>query len=637
VFTASESDVVSIDMRVDNPIDNVGALELRRPNEELLRDVAGNAEDGNASIALYELPRIAGEYIIDVTSADYSDAATVSFEVSLYKGIPPAGSIGYGESRTGDLTRESRYLDSLPFDGYHDTYGLQASEGDKITVEMRPDNPVDNTAQLTLFDPDGTEVRERSGNGEDGNTVITQYSVDEFQDGEYSIVATGTNETDLFSYELFAYEGIPIDQSLSFGESQTASITDTDRYYDDVAVDGYHHTYGLQASEGDKITIEMRPDNPVDNTASLVLFDPDGTEVEERSSNGEDGNAVITQYLVDESQGGEYTIVATGSGRTDQFSYEISAYEGLPIDQSIAYGESQTAEITDAARYYDDVAVDGYHHTYGLQASAGDEITIEMRPDNPVDNTASLVLFDPDGTEVRERSANGEDGNAVITQYLVDEFQGGEYTVVATGNSRTDQFSYELFAYEGLPIDQSIAFGESQTASITDADRYYDDASVDGYHHTYGVDVLADNTFTVELRLSEPTEYTGKLVLYDPDGTLVWDSSGNGTDGNAVIQEYSPDQAGTFTIVATGARRNDLFSYTISLSLASGTRPDTIHPSGVSLEVWEAVTAQTSPTDSLTSADLDGAVLAYQNNNTVGGVELTFQDLIDLVQWFNQQ
>ena len=60
---------------------------------------------------------------------------------------------------------------------------------------------------------------------------------------------------------------------------------------------------------------------------------------------------------------------------------------------------------------------------------------------------------------------------------------------------------------------------------------------------------------------------------------------------------------------------------------------DADHPSGVSQEVWKAVTNQNSPTDELTSDDLNDAVDAYQNDNQVGSVEVSLQDLIDLIRW----
>ncbi|ACV12315.1 hypothetical protein Huta_2148 [Halorhabdus utahensis DSM 12940] len=515
-FTAEEEDVVSIDLRVNNPIDNEGRIDLRRPNEDHLTYARGNAEDGNAAISLHSLPRISGDYIIDVTSSVNSDNDTLDYELSLYKGVPSEKVITYGESLTGEITRDDRYYDNYTIAGYHDTYGFEADVGDEVTVEMRPDNEIDNDAQIALFDPDGDLAKTAEYNGEDGNAVITQYGVDQYSAGEYTIVATGDQDTDLFSYEISVYEGIPIDRMISYGESLTGEITRGDRYYDNFSVKGYHDTYGLQADVGDEITIEIRPHNEIDNDAWIALYDPDGNRVEYDEHGGEDGNAVITQYGVDQYSAGEYTIVATGDQDTDLFSYEISVYEGIPIDQTISYGESLTGEITREDRYFDNFSVKGYHDTYGFETREDNVVTIEMKPHNELDNDAWIALYDPDENRVE----------------------------------------------------------------------------------------------------------------YDEHG---------GKDGNAIIPNLSVDQAGTYTIVSSGDGNTDTFRYTISLSLENGTPPQEVHPSGVSQEVWSAVTSQNSPAGELTAGDLDGAVQSYQNNSPINGVSIIFQDLIDLVQWYNQQ
>lgn len=67
-----------------------------------------------------------------------------------------------------------------------------------------------------------------------------------------------------------------------------------------------------------------------------------------------------------------------------------------------------------------------------------------------------------------------------------------------------------------------------------------------------------------------------------------------------------------------------------------GSFPVGTHPSGVSQEVWSAVTGQHEPTDKLTFDDLTDAIQSYREEEPVNGVELTFQDLVDLINWYHR-
>ena len=392
------------------------------------------------------------------------------------------------------------------------------------------------------------------------------------------------------------------------------------------------------AEEEDLVSIDLRVNNPIDNEGRIDLRRPNEDHLTYARGNAEDGNAAISLHSLPRISG-DYIIDVTSSVNSDNdtLDYELSLYKGVPSEKVITYGESLTGEITRDDRYYDNYTIAGYHDTYGFEADVGDEVTVEMRPDNEIDNDAQIALFDPDGDLAKTAEYNGEDGNAVITQYGVDQYSAGEYTIVATGDQDTDLFSYEISVYEGIPIDQTISYGESLTGEITREDRYFDNFSVKGYHDTYGFETREDNVVTIEMKPHNELDNDAWIALYDPDENRVEYDEHGGKDGNAIIPNLSVDQAGTYTIVSSGDGNTDTFRYTISLSLESGTPPQEVHPSGVSQEVWSAVTSQNSPAGELTAGDLDGAVQSYQNNSPINGVSIIFQDLIDLVQWYNQQ
>jgi hypothetical protein len=243
------------------------------------------------------------------------------------------------------------------------------------------------------------------------------------------------------------------------GNAQDNSIE-----YGDTVSGTTDERWTFMAEEGDEVTVEVRPDDPVDNSADIDLLDPSDEVVEDVGSTGEDGNAVITLYEIERNQGGEYTIVASGDG---SFGYELSLYEGVPVDATVEYGETVESEFTRDNRYYNAPAFGGYHETYSFAAAEGDEISVEVRPDDPVDNAAQIALLDPSGEIVEDVEATGEDGNSVITGYDVGSGQGGEYTIVASGDEMTDLFEYELRLVLENRAEQTESPTPTETATQT--------------------------------------------------------------------------------------------------------------------------------------------------------------------------
>ena len=460
-FEAEVGDEVSVDVRLEDPINESAELTLFDPSGEEVEQVERTGEDGNAVITQYDVERRqGGTYTIDV---DTVGSNPTDYTLSLYEGIPIDATISYGNTVQSRLTRDNRYYGSSEFSGYHETYSFEAAEGDRVSLEVRPDDPVKKESQLTLFDPDGEEVERVEATGEDGNTALTFYDVDRGQGGQYTVVVTGESETELFGYSLSLYEGIPVDNTVSYGATVESELTRDNRYFTYSEFSGYHETHAFEAAEGDTVSIDVRLVDPVKNTAQVALFDPDGEEVEQVEGTGEDGNAALTFYDVDRGQGGQYTVVVSGEGSTELFGYSLSLYEGIPIDDTIAYGETVESELTRDNRYFTYSEFSGYHETYGFEATAGDEVTVTVEPADPVENAAQITLFGPAGEESDQVEANGEDGTAVIEGYDIDDGEGGVYTLVVSGEAMAELFPYTI----GLTLDNRAEQSETPTQTET--------------------------------------------------------------------------------------------------------------------------------------------------------------------------
>lgn len=367
---------------------------------------------------------------------------------------------GLGTARTDDLMEYGATVTGTT----EDSWQFEAAVGDEVSIDVRLDDPVNESAEITLFDPSGEEVQRIDSNAEDGNAAITQYYIERRQGGTYTVdVATvGENPT---GYTLSLYEGVPTDDTISYGDTVESQLTRENRYFDDADFGGYHETYSFAAAEGDRVSIEVRPDDPIDNEAQITLLDPNGEEVDTVVGTGEDGNAALTFDYVERGQGGQYTIVATGEDYTDLFGYSLSLYEGIPVDNTILYGETIESELTRADRYFDLAEFSGYHETYAFEASAGDEVSITAEPADPVENAAQITLFDPAGTEVDEVEGGG-DGTAVIDGYRIADGQGGTYRAVVSGEDRSELFAYTV----SLTLDNRTEQSETPTETATPSD-----------------------------------------------------------------------------------------------------------------------------------------------------------------------
>ncbi|MCU4743621.1 hypothetical protein [Natronoglomus mannanivorans] len=557
-FTSDGGDVVSIDLRVDNEYQNEGYLRIWDPNGDSVRTRWGNGYEGNAVITGTTLPGIEGTYTIEVSAGTNSDSETFGYTLSLYEDIPIDETIEYGDTVSGELDETDRYLESN-FNGYHETYSFEGSEGDVVSIEMRPEDKYANDADLNLYDPNDERIAYTSTfDGDEGNMVISREELP--QDGEYTIVATSSNDDETFAYDLSLYEGIPIDQEIGYGDTVDGALDERDRYLRS-NFNGYHETYSFAGEEGDVVSVEMRPEDKITDDAYLNLYDPNHERIAYESSSGDEGNTVISRAEIE--QDGEYTIVATSSLSTDLFSYGLSLYEGIPIDDEIEYGETIEGELAESDRYLHG-NFNGYHETYAFDGEEGDVVSVEMRPEDKTADDAYLNLYDPNHERIAYGlTSYGDEGNTVISGAELE--QDGEYTIVATSSDYSGTFSYDLSLYEGIPIDGEIGYGDTVEGELDETDRYLENFEFSGYHETYAFDGAEGDVVSVEMRPEDKTANDAQLTLYGPNHERITSESSDGDEGNTVISRGELEQDGEYIIVATSSDDDETFSYDLSL------------------------------------------------------------------------
>ncbi|MGM0591971.1 MAG: hypothetical protein ACQETI_10165 [Halobacteriota archaeon] len=522
-----------------------------------------------------------------------------------------AESIEYGQTVSGNVTTSDSFIEDYPGYGYHDNYTFTAEEGDQVSIELRLDDRFSDEGELALYAPNGERVAIRSHNAEDGNAVITREEIE--QPGTYTVVVTGRVDDATFGYDLSLYEGIPVDQSLAYGDTVTGSLDRSDRYLDGYPFNGYHDTYAFEASEGDEVSVEMRPDDRFSHEGELSLYAPNGDLILSESHNAEDGNAVITREEVE--QPGTYKLVVThdGGDESERFDYELSIYEGLPNDGTVAYGDSVTGDIDRSNRYLEFYEFNGYHETYAFNGSTGDEVSVEVRPDDKFSTDARVSMFDPTGETVTIGASNADEGNAVITRETLE--RDGTYQLVVTNGGASDvQFDYTLSVYEGLPRDGHVSYGENVSGTVDASDRYLDDYDFRGYHETYAFNGSAGDVVSAELRTPDNLDTDTQLTLLDEDGEEVTAGFANADEGNAVITREELQSDGEYLLVVTNA---DSYSGDLdyTLSVYEGL------PAQATLEYDDEVSGNVTTSDRyLTGTNFDGYHDVYAFDGSDGDV-----------------
>jgi hypothetical protein len=296
---------------------------------------------------------------------------------------------------------------------------------------------------------------------------------------------------------------------------------------------------------GKVFAVEMEGDVPVsfyayadsDYEVGLALLDSDAVWVEEGYSETGYGEAILevapfstdTYYLMlvllDEEGEPEFLDVGFElySEGTSGF---IEGYLG-----EIDYNETMYGYLNDAVR-----------DEWQFYGEAGDTLLIALES---TEFDSYLELVDPDGLIVADDDDSGGDRNAELVYELETT---GYFTIIARAYGDTGEGEYALSLEEALaeptpePTEEPGAGGGE-----IEIDDVVAGTLVDGTQDLWTFEATAGTTILIEL-VSE--DFDCVLELLDEDGLeLAYDDDSAG-DGDSLIENFTIDTSGTYTIVA---------------------------------------------------------------------------------------
>jgi hypothetical protein len=448
------------------------------------------------------------------------------------------GMVGYGTTVTG----------SINDDNPEDRWQFQAAANDVVTIIMDcTGGPLD--PYLQLLGPGGNEVTWDDDSGGGLNARITGFRL--LEAGTYTIVATRYPANSGGDYSLRLYEGLPaagISSLPGYEESVTGSLNSAQ----------YEHLWDFQGHAGDIITLDLtRTSGDLD--PYLRLFGPDGELLARDDDNDDSTDATITYTL---PATGQYLAQATryaGQQGTSSGTYQLALRLGTPETGStgggaIGFGLTVTGTLSDA----------DFSDAWTFQGTLGESVTISMAAlDGSLDTL--LELIDPSGQPVASDDDGGDGTNSLIVDFVLQST--GTYTILAQrfgGIGGITSGSYALGLQQGEASPQAggmVAPGQMVSGTINDsnpADRWT-------FEGSFG-DVITISMETTDGGLDS------FLQLVDPTGNIALadDDSGNGF--NALIDRYTLQSTGTYTIFAQrfgGADGQSSGGYQLRLLAAS--------------------------------------------------------------------
>ncbi|WP_207589791.1 PKD domain-containing protein [Halomontanus rarus] len=621
-FSGEEGDVVSIEMRptVGDGVaeaDHAARLELYDPAGEEIRDADPyNPGYGAAGINEAQL-ETTGTYTIVATTADYSRVSsydndeesfndTFSYELRLHEFLGAGTEIGYDSTTTSELTTESNFQYEIDLNGYYDVYTFSGTEGDIISLEIRPDveggvTAEDYALRLALYDPAGEELRDAFPHNV-GYGATGMNEVELPTDGTYTLIVTtaqpdyvsayaNNDESfyDTFAYELRLHELLGDGTEIDYNSSTTGELTSESNFQYEIDLNGYYDVYTFSGEEDDVISLEMRPQRGenvdiTEHAPRLALYDPAGEEIEDAFPNDVGYGATGMNEVQLESTG-TYTVIATTARADyvsayvgdesyyDTFAYELRLHEFLGAGTEINHNSSINGELSRESNFQDYTGLNGYYDVYTFSGQSGDAVDISVVPDaypDGTDHAVRIELLDPTGAEIQDTFPNSV-GYGATSLDDVELPVDGMYTIVVTTANHTsitsysnreecyyDTFGYTLQCY-GVSdgVDRSLEYGETVTDTITTDDIYAD--RLTGYHKRYSFEGEEGTTISAEMRMAVPDGHAAHLRLYGPDGTRVEEREAE--SGAVQLDRVELEASGTHTLVATTAEASTATVY----------------------------------------------------------------------------
>jgi Bacterial pre-peptidase C-terminal domain len=329
------------------------------------------------------------------------------------------------------------------------------------------------------------------------------------------------------------------------------------------------HVYTFTARAGQYVGLQMgRTSGTVDPV--LSLYAPSGAELATDDNSG--GNRAALLRNIGLPEDGLYTVQAWGRGFSG--GYQISLLNSTqPIPVTPVFVRQPTATpivevltptvaaavsgqfLINHVPFTDKIARSSNVAHYALQGTAGQAVTIGVRPAPNSKLVPKIELYDASGALVASASAadTNANGQALISAFVTTETS--IYTVFVSGEERTtgsyivsygDGFSYEDMRRGTAPTDQNIN-GEIARRGLRDV------WSID--LNQGDVITVAANSLTLAL---DPV-----LELAAPDGSIVATDDNSGGGNDALIASAHAPVSGRYHLRVTGANAVGAGGYTL--------------------------------------------------------------------------
>lgn len=438
-FEGVAGDIVTIDVRANDPLDNLDAnLTLLSPSGEVLfvnddRDLFNG--DLNPVITDFELP-VDGTYTIVVGRyLAEQGTSTGAFTLVLTRGSAEGladTTLSYGDTVTGRLDNQT----------YQINYRFEGQQGDVVTVIIfATSGNLDTT--LLMSDPNGEFL---AFNDDYNNLDSALIDVVLPQDGLYTISASrylglnGDSSGD-FEMSLSVVEpmiNVPDTDDTPPSGGDTAEFLEFSDAIDDNA---FAYTYSFDADAGDVVTISMEATSGTLDPL-LILEGPNGTEVARNDDQSLTSNNALMPDLT-LSQTGTYTITATryqgeNGISAGEFALTVTIIRSNPVvDAGPTPATVPTVENGVAADIigFGDVVrgtidADNLEDRYVFEGRAGQVVTVIMSATSG-SLDPYLSLLNEQGIEV---AFNDDDIKSVGNDAVIVGFKlpaNGTYTIVA--------------------------------------------------------------------------------------------------------------------------------------------------------------------------------------------------------------
>lgn len=417
------------------------------------------------------------------------------------------GTIAYGETVEGRIRTS---------DG--DSWTFEAQEGDMVTISLVGDSLYDPV--LELFGPNGIRLALDDDGGIRFDSLLQFQRLD--QSGTYTIVATGFGgRTGTYTLSLEEVTGSGTgtgsDGFIEFGSTIEGRVTSQEGEF-----------WNFFGEAGQVVQIDAIGQS-LDDTL-LELFGP-GLEMLIMDDDGGSGfDSRISGFELPEN--GTYMIVVRGyDGRTGTYQLTLDEFSlDLEVEGELAYGDTQTNEVTTAAG-----------DRWVFEGTAGDTISILLVGDGLEDTY--LELYGPDEGLLAQDDDSGPGYSSLIRAYTLEST--GTYSIIARGYS-SQVGSYTISLLEGesgaigaTSVEGELSYGQTVADEVT---------SVFGDSWTFSG--AAGDTISIDTAgfVLEDTF----LELYDPEGHLLATDDDSGNDHSARIVGVSLPENGIYTIVIRG-------------------------------------------------------------------------------------